>query len=344
MCNMRGTDVLLIRSIFIFSKWHSLNMKHRSRAEETRHKSVSWLQSCASLLSLKECPLPMQFTGWAAKHFLSPYPKKCRARCQLKAPRHLCLATQLRSLAHSAQGPAWHGRTPACGNETLKFEQESTGHLGKCWFAYRRKAGWLIWKGTWRFLGVEHVLLCPLTFWTQESITEQLYRLPIILDGFWHEQNLLAHNILCASWILPAAAAAKLLQPCPTLCDPIDGSPPGFPIPGIPQARTLEWVAISFSNVWKGKGKVNSLSHVPLFTTPWTAAYQAPPSMGFSRQEDWSGVPLPSPEYCLLTHFYNWLLKGLLLHRQGAVWQQELHPMISVCSASHKRWPMVSAP
>ena len=83
--------------------------------------------------------------------------------------------------------PCGNGRTPACGNETLKFEQESTGHLGKCWCAYRRKAGWLIWKGTWRFLGVEHVLLCPLTFWTQESITEPLYRLPIILDGFWHE-------------------------------------------------------------------------------------------------------------------------------------------------------------
>ena len=83
---------------------------------------------------------------------------------------------------------------------------------------------------------------------------------------------------------------------------PIDSSPPGSPLPGILQARTLEWVAISFSNAWKGKVKVKSLSHVPLFMTPWTAAYQAPPSMGFSRQEDWSGVPSPSPEYCLLTH------------------------------------------
>ena len=92
-----------------------------------------------------------------------------------------------------------------------------------------------------------------------------------------------------------AAAAAKLLQSCPTLCDPIDGSPPGSPIPGILQARTLEWVAISFSNAWKWKGKVKSLSHVQLLATPWTAAYQAPPSMGFSRQEYWSGVPLPSP-------------------------------------------------
>ena len=91
------------------------------------------------------------------------------------------------------------------------------------------------------------------------------------------------------------AAAAKSLQSCPTLCDPIDGSPPGSPVPGILQARTLEWVAISFSNEGKGKVKVKSLSRVRLLVTPWTAAYQGPPSMGFSRQEYWSGVPLPSP-------------------------------------------------
>ena len=90
------------------------------------------------------------------------------------------------------------------------------------------------------------------------------------------------------------AAAAKSLQSCPTLCDPIDGSPRGSPVPGILQARTLEWVAISFSNAWKWKVKVKTLSHVQLFATPWTEAYQAPPSMGFSRQEYWSGLPLPS--------------------------------------------------
>ena len=94
---------------------------------------------------------------------------------------------------------------------------------------------------------------------------------------------------------MSAAAAAKSLQLCPTLCDPIDGSPPGSPVPGILQARTLEWVTISFSSAWKWKVKVKSLSHVRLLGTPWTAAYQAPPSMGFSRQEYWSGVPLPSP-------------------------------------------------
>ena len=89
----------------------------------------------------------------------------------------------------------------------------------------------------------------------------------------------------CESWTIKKAAgapAAKSLQSCPTLCNPIDGSQPGSPVPGIVQARTLEWVAISFSNAWKW-----SCSAV---WTPWTAAYQAPPPMGFSRQEYWSGV------------------------------------------------------
>ena len=107
------------------------------------------------------------------------------------------------------------------------------------------------------------------------------------MDGSMTFRNLLHHYA--------AAAAAKSLQSCPTLCDPIDGSPPGSPVPGILQARTLEWVAISFSNAWKWKVKVKSISCVRLPVTPRTAAYQAPPSMGFSRQEYWSGVPLPSP-------------------------------------------------
>ena len=96
-----------------------------------------------------------------------------------------------------------------------------------------------------------------------------------------------------------AAAAAKSLQLCPTLCNPIDGSPPGSPIPGILQARTLEWVATAFSNAWKWKVKVKSLSHVWLFLTPRTAAYKSPPSTGFSRQGYWSGVPVPSPLMCI---------------------------------------------
>ena len=92
-----------------------------------------------------------------------------------------------------------------------------------------------------------------------------------------------------------ATATAKSLQSCPTLCDPREGSPPGSPVPGILQARTLEWVAISFSNAWKWKVKVKLLSRVWLFATPQTAAHQAPPPMGFSRQEYWSGVPSPCP-------------------------------------------------
>ena len=106
-----------------------------------------------------------------------------------------------------------------------------------------------------------------------------------------------------------SSAAAKSLQSCPTLCDPIDCSPPGSPVPGILQARTLEWVAIPFSNAWKWKVKVKLLSRVRLFATPWTAAYQAPPSMGFSKQEYWSGMPLPSPS-CKLVYFYFFCLKN----------------------------------
>ena len=105
----------------------------------------------------------------------------------------------------------------------------------------------------------------------------------------------IAFSVSCPA---AAAAAAKSLQSYLTLCDPMDGSPPGCPVPGILQARTLKWVAISFSNAWKWKVKVKSLTLVWPSATPWTAAYQAPPSMGFSRQEYWSGVPLPSPVSC----------------------------------------------
>ena len=108
-------------------------------------------------------------------------------------------------------------------------------------------------------------------------------------------------------WTGILAAAAKSLQSCSTLCGPIDGSPPGSPVPGILQTRTLEWVAISFSNAQRWKVKVKSLSRVRLLTTPWTAAYQAPPSMGFSRQEYWSGLPLPSPNVYKYTHLYLYL-------------------------------------
>ena len=124
--------------------------------------------------------------------------------------------------------------------------------------------------------------------------------------------------------------AAKLLQSCPTLCNPIDGSPPGSPVLGILQARILEWVAISFSNAWKWKVKGKLLSRVWLLAIPWTTAYQAPPSMGFSRQEYWSGVPLPSLMvllydqifYCVNDHSFfclHWAFKeeGGKGRRQG---------------------------
>ena len=125
--------------------------------------------------------------------------------------------------------------------------------------------------------------------WLLETLWTAAYQAPPSLgfsrQEYWSEVPLPSLLIV---------AAAKSLQSCLTLCDPIDGSPPGFPVPGILQARTVEWVAISFSNAWRWKVKVKSLSHVRLFETLWTAAYQAPPYMGFSRQEYWSGVLLPS--------------------------------------------------
>ena len=113
------------------------------------------------------------------------------------------------------------------------------------------------------------------------------------------------------NWKTYESSAAKSLQSCPNLFDPIDGSPPGSPIPGILQARTLEWVAVSFSNAWKWKVKVKSLSRVRLLVTPWTAAYQSPPSMGFSRQKYWSGVPLPSPYESSIS---SWLIRSFIGH------------------------------
>ena len=118
----------------------------------------------------------------------------------------------------------------------------------------------------------------------QNSLKIKKYTLPglcIVLYFRWKQRTV-------------AAAAAKSLQSCPTLCGPTDGSLRGSPIP-----RILEWVAISFSNAWKWKVKVKSLSCVRFLATPWTAAYQAPPSMGFSRQEYRSGVPSPSPKELL---------------------------------------------
>ena len=134
--------------------------------------------------------------------------------------------------------------------------------------------------------------LCRVSF---SPLINQVFMHRFSLVGFLDFQTSDWKQLNCStrSYLL-AAATAKSLQSCPTLCDPIDSSPPGSPVSGILQARTLEWVAISFSNAWKWKVKGKSLSRVRLLATPWTAAYQAPLFIVFSRQEYWSGVPLPS--------------------------------------------------
>ena len=101
------------------------------------------------------------------------------------------------------------------------------------------------------------------------------------------------------------AAAAKSLQSCPTLCDPIDGQPTRLCHPWDSPGKNTGVGCHSFSNAANWKVKVKSLSRVRLFATPWTAAYQAPPSMGFSRQEYWSGLPLPSPKEGLVPVIWN---------------------------------------
>ena len=148
--------------------------------------------------------------------------------------------------------------------------------------------------------------LCPSIHFQEEYIySRRVLGRDYFLNNVCTWEGLFVTFITNDNMVFPlgfsAAAAAKSLQSCPTPCDPVDGSPLGFPVPGILQARTLELVAISFSNAWKWKVKVKSLSHVQLLATPWTAAHQAPQPMGFSRQEYWSGVPLPSPFYDLDT-------------------------------------------
>ena len=129
------------------------------------------------------------------------------------------------------------------------------------------------------------------------------------------------------SWKNKTAAAARSLLSCPTLCNPIDGRPPGSPVPGILQARTQEWIAISFSNAWIWKVKLKSLSRVRLFATPWTVAQQAPPSMGFSRQEYWNGLPF--------------LLQGIFPTQE---WKPHLHCRQTLYHLSHYALAMQEIP
>ena len=164
-------------------------------------------------------------------------------------------------------------------------------------------------------LEVYFVSSVPFRMWlmtTNFSVIFLLFRIPpSIPHSLKRKSTLITINktiifliIIIISTGPDITATAKLLQSCLTLCDPIDSLPPGSPVPGILQARALEWVAISFSNAWKWKVKVKSLSRTWLLATPWTAAYHAPSSMGFSRQEYWSGVPLPSPYKSLVRAYY----------------------------------------
>ena len=152
---------------------------------------------------------------------------------------------------------------------------------------------------------------CPLSQWCHPTILSSVVPISSCLQSFPASGSFLMSQLFTSggqSIGAPAsflsAAAAKSLQSCPTLCDPIDGSLQGSAVPGILQARMLKWVAISFSNAWKWKVKMKSLSHAWLFATPWTAAYQAPLSMGFSRQEYWSGLPLSSLSFLSSAELY----------------------------------------
>ena len=169
---------------------------------------------------------------------------------------------------------------------------------------------WLSWRQTESTSQLCHVPFCVykallvfgcsidlrpvlLKLWVFSLISKGCYS--SVIKGMNRETKGKTRDFLKFHFPATAAAAGKSLQLCPTPCDATDSSPPGSPVPGILEARTLEWIAISFSSAWKWKVKVKSLSRVRLLATPWTAAYQAPPSMWDSRQEYWSGLPLSSP-------------------------------------------------
>ena len=154
-----------------------------------------------------------------------------------------------------------------------------------------------IWTTRWHIntaAAAKSLQLCP----TVRPHRPQPTRLPRPWDSPGKNTGVGCHFLLQC---MKVKSESEVAQSCPTLSDPMDCSPPGSPVPGILHERTLEWVAISFSNAWKWKVKVKSLSPVWLLATPWTAAHQAPPSMGFSRQKYWSGVPLSSLILCLLS-------------------------------------------
>ena len=148
----------------------------------------------------------------------------------------------------------------------------------------------------WR-LSVKRVLMIFISnnkFWNSAVATglEKVF-------SFQSQRKVMTKNAqtttqLHSSYTLVTAAAAKSLQSCPTLCDPIDGSPPSSPIPGTLQVRTLEWVAISFSSAWTWKVKVKSLSRVRL-RDPLNCSLPDSSVHGIFQARYWSGVQLPSP-------------------------------------------------
>ena len=116
----------------------------------------------------------------------------------------------------------------------------------------------------------------PCTCWWECKLVKLLWSSKLV-QLLWSFSKKLKTRLPCY---------AKSLQSWPTLCDPIDGSPPGFPVPGILQARTLEWVTISFSSAWKWKVKVKSLSCVRLFATPWKWSSNSTPGYTSEANEN----------------------------------------------------------
>ena len=143
------------------------------------------------------------------------------------------------------------------------------------------------------------VLHCPRNYLEKEMATQSIilaWRIP------WKEQP---------GRLQSAVAAAKSLRSCPTLCDPIDSSPPGSPIPRILQARTLEWVAISFSNAWKRKVEGKSLNHAQLFARNAAAAaksLQSCPTLCDPRDGSPPDSPVPG---ILKARILEWVAKGI---------------------------------
>ena len=171
------------------------------------------------------------------------------------------------------------------GNNSLSNKRYSEGSSWEDWYIVRNNC--YILKNPKDFSISPSKVGCAI-LWVKET---KVSNDPWLFKCPW--KHLLLVTWYC--WSLMLLLATKSLQLCTTLYDPIGGSPPGSPVPGILQARTLEWVAISFSSAWKWKVNVKSLSRVLLLVTPRTVAYKSPPSTGFSRQEYWSGLLLPSP-------------------------------------------------